>query len=71
MGILKTLTKRETEVAYKPMREGDVKHSCADIRLARKTLGYAPKVKLADGLRELLALSGVISAPRPSLYPRT
>ncbi|MFH0956499.1 MAG: NAD-dependent epimerase/dehydratase family protein [Candidatus Aenigmatarchaeota archaeon] len=71
IGVLKSLTKRETEVAYKARREGDVMHSCADIRLARKTLGYEPKVKLEDGLKEMLSLSGVISAPRPSLYPRT
>lgn len=36
-------------------REGDIRHCVADISKAKKLLGYAPKVALKDGLRELLA----------------
>jgi dTDP-L-rhamnose 4-epimerase len=36
-------------------REGDIRHCVADISAARKYLGYEPKVKLEDGLNELLA----------------
>lgn len=36
-------------------REGDIRHCVADISKAKKLLGYAPKVALQDGLRELLA----------------
>ena len=36
---------------HHPMREGEILHSKADIRLARKALGYSPKVPLETGLR--------------------
>jgi nucleoside-diphosphate-sugar epimerase len=34
-------------------RAGDVRHSQADLTAARERLGYAPRVSLADGLRDL------------------
>ena len=34
-------------------REGDIRHCVADITRARRLLGYAPRVGLEDGLREL------------------
>ncbi len=39
-----------------PARQGDVRRSCADISRAGEVLGYEPKVRLKDGLRELLAI---------------
>jgi UDP-glucose 4-epimerase len=38
-------------VEHGPPRPGDVRHSLADISLAREKLDYAPTVDLADGLR--------------------
>jgi len=35
-------------------REGDIRHCVADISRARALLGYEPKIKLADGIPELL-----------------
>ena len=35
-------------------REGDIRHCVADITRARTLLGYEPRVKLADGIPELL-----------------
>jgi UDP-glucose 4-epimerase len=35
-----------------PARKGDIRHSLADIRLARKLLGYAPRVDFEGGLRK-------------------
>ena len=35
-------------------RVGDVRHCFADIALARRVLGYAPKVSLSEGLAELV-----------------
>jgi dTDP-L-rhamnose 4-epimerase len=35
-------------------REGDIRHCVADISRAKRLLGYEPKVKLADGIPELL-----------------
>ena len=38
-------------------RQGDISHSCADITLARNNLSWTPKVKLEEGLREMLLQS--------------
>jgi UDP-glucose 4-epimerase len=37
---------------YGPEREGDIKHSLADIRRATTELGYQPKFQFRDGLRK-------------------
>lgn len=42
-------------VDRQPARQGDIRHSCADIRRAHALLGYAPRRDLAAGLRELFA----------------
>jgi len=43
----------EPEITGK-YRAGDIRHCYADISAARKYLGYEPKVKFADGIRELV-----------------
>ncbi len=43
-------------------REGDIRHCVADISKAKRLLGYEPKVRLEDGLAELLAWLGTQSA---------
>jgi len=40
----------DVEPVFRPSREGDVKHSCADIALAARLLGYAPTVGFEEGL---------------------
>ena len=49
--ILKKLTGFSGTVKYGPDREGDVKHSLADISSAENYLGYAPQVNFEEGLR--------------------
>jgi nucleoside-diphosphate-sugar epimerase len=39
---------------YKPMRKGDVMHSLADVSLARKVIGYKPKVFFEEGLERAI-----------------
>lgn len=39
---------------YREFRNGDVRHSQASIEKASKLLGYAPKYRLADGIREAM-----------------
>jgi UDP-glucose 4-epimerase len=46
---------RTEEPARGPTREGDVRHSCADIALARAALGFAPAVAFDDGIGRLIA----------------
>lgn len=40
---------------YGPPREGDIKHSLADISRATKELGYQPKAQFHEGLRKTVA----------------
>ena len=47
---------REVEVIHSPAESGGVSHLCADIGLAHKLLGYAPRVGLQEGLRLTIEL---------------
>jgi nucleoside-diphosphate-sugar epimerase len=49
----------------RPLRAGDIKHSQADIRAARKLLGYRPTVSFGDGIRRTVAWYRSASRPRP------
>jgi UDP-glucose 4-epimerase len=49
--LLKKLTGYKGEVKYAPEREGDIKHSLADISRAKNGFGYEPTVNFEDGLR--------------------
>jgi nucleoside-diphosphate-sugar epimerase len=50
--IMKNVTGKSAAAArYEPVRIGDVRHSLADISLARSLLGFEPKVGLEEGLR--------------------
>src|SRR5262249_52703354 len=48
--VLQKLTGYNHAPAYGPPREGDIKHSLAEISLAEKHLGYKTLVKFEDGL---------------------
>ena len=43
------------EVSYGPFRQGDIRHSLADISKAQRLLGYAPTHSVQQGLAETLA----------------
>lgn len=51
---LRTLTGSNVNATYGPTRNGDVKHSQADITRARQLLDYSPLVSFEDGLRMTL-----------------
>lgn len=53
--LLKNLTGYSGEVRYEAERAGDIKHSLADISLARRHLGYEPTVSFEEGLRRTVA----------------
>jgi nucleoside-diphosphate-sugar epimerase len=44
----------EVKAKYVDPRPGDVRHSCADISLAAKLLGYEPRVGFKDGLERAI-----------------
>jgi dTDP-L-rhamnose 4-epimerase len=52
--IAKGLGKEIAPTITGQFREGDIRHCIADITKARTLLGYEPKVRLEDGLVELL-----------------
>jgi nucleoside-diphosphate-sugar epimerase len=47
---LTDLLEADVDPVYDPPREGDIRHSGADISRAREHLGYEPSVALAEGL---------------------
>lgn len=53
--ILNRLLKTEIKPQHAEPRPGDVKHSLADISLARELLGYEPQVDFETGLRQSVA----------------
>lgn len=46
---------RSLDVVYGPFRQGDIRHSLADISKAQRLLGYAPTHSVEQGLSETLA----------------
>jgi UDP-glucose 4-epimerase len=51
VAAISDLNGRTLEIIFGPPREGDIRHSRADISLARAKIGYDPKVTFEDGLR--------------------
>lgn len=49
-GYLQEVSGNNTPPQYREERAGDIKHSLADITLARNLLGYNPQIKTQDGL---------------------
>jgi UDP-glucuronate decarboxylase len=39
---------------FEPLPQDDPKRRCPDIRKAQRLLGWEPKVRLADGLRQTI-----------------
>ena len=55
LGVLKELTGNvDVTPSYEPARVGDVRHSLADISLARELLGYESKIGLREGLQRTI-----------------
>lgn len=44
----------KVEIKYGPERKGDVPHSLASVEKGKKLLGYDPKYKVGDGLKEAI-----------------
>ncbi|HJT69068.1 MAG TPA: SDR family oxidoreductase [Terriglobales bacterium] len=49
--LLREITGYSGDVAYRPERAGDVKHSLADLSKAERLLGFKPCVDFEEGLR--------------------
>ena len=55
LATLAGLLGRDAVATYAPARQGDVRHSAADVSAARAVLGFDPRVSLQDGLAHTLA----------------
>jgi UDP-glucose 4-epimerase len=53
--LLSQMLGRSIEPDFQPARVGDVRESLADISLARRLLGYEPKVRLEEGIKRTIA----------------
>jgi UDP-glucose 4-epimerase len=53
--IMRQASGIETDVEFGPARQGDVRHSLADISAARNAFGYEPTVELEQGLDQYMA----------------
>lgn len=51
---VRSLAGNRSEIKHVAPRPGDIRHSCADIALAREILEYEPRKELREGLMELL-----------------
>jgi nucleoside-diphosphate-sugar epimerase len=49
--MLERVTGKKIQAKYEPARSGDILHSQADISLAKKVLGYEPRVGFEEGLK--------------------
>jgi nucleoside-diphosphate-sugar epimerase len=53
--MLQKASGKTLETKYEPAREGDIRDSLADIRLAKEFLGYEPTVQFEEGLERTYA----------------
>jgi nucleoside-diphosphate-sugar epimerase len=52
--VVKTITElleKDIKPVYVPPRPGDIKHSLADVSLAKEVIGYEPEINFAEGIR--------------------
>lgn len=52
--LIVSLSGKDLSVIYSTLKKGDINYSQADISLAKKELGFFPKIKLKDGLKKLI-----------------
>jgi len=52
IGTLERIIGVKAKVKFEPTRNGDVRHSLADIHLARSILGYEPNIGVEQGLKK-------------------
>ena len=51
IGMINDIVGKDVTPVYAPRRPGDVKHSLADISLAKKVMGFEPVISFREGLK--------------------
>lgn len=64
--MIKEMAGNKPQIIYEAERKGEIRRNYSDITKARRVLGFEPKIKLREGLKELwelhtTKLSGIIS----------
>ena len=54
IAMINDITGKKVKPVYAPPRKGDVKHSLADITVAKKLLSFKPVISFKDGLRKAI-----------------
>ncbi len=54
LDILKEITKKNQNIEYLPVRQGDLYYFCCDISKAGKAFGWAPKIFPKEGINKLV-----------------
>lgn len=68
---MEELLGRRAVIEHRATARGDVRDTYADITRAQRVLGYAPTMRLREGLAsELAYLEALYSSPAPALTPR-
>jgi len=55
LATLSSVIGMEAKPQFAPARQGDIRHSCANITRANQLLGYQPRVSLRDGLADTVS----------------
>lgn len=63
--LMARLAGTSPEVEFGPLRPGDIRESVADVTRIREELGFAPRIDLEVGIRELIRAPGLPQGPRP------
>jgi nucleoside-diphosphate-sugar epimerase len=53
--LIERFTSRKINLEKRPSRVGDVRHTLGDIGLAKKLIGYKPKINFIEGLKKTVA----------------
>ena len=53
--LIRQLTGSRSRIVYRPLPVDDPKRRCPDISIAKRSLGWAPEVRLKDGLVRTIA----------------
>ena len=54
IGMINSMVGKDVKAVYAPSRAGDVKHSLADISLAKETIGFEPVIHFEAGLENAI-----------------
>jgi len=57
--LMLSISEKDLEINYYPQKKGEIRFSQADISLAKKKLGFFPKIELKEGIKNLIKSNGM------------